>query len=426
MIHRYRTGELIGFTTIDIAIHSFEDALDNAVAWSNATEVFIIRKSDGHVLGASLPDKDEHGHNHSHATNRQLWEMAKRGDVIEYDDHLVAANPLVASKDSESGEANDDDHPDTFLTQYYVLLAIPTSDVPLKEEINAAIDKDVIENVRTSLILFLVGCFAFFIILGGVSSALTDPLLWIEDVAHRVLRDQNSQRRIVLNGDPMKRKLRKVGAVSYAPKTEVYYLVKEFQSVLSDLSGEGASRVASPTPNSTKNALTYSDEFESYYGISDSEKQLHSFNPVGVNENGIRKENSKSRFTQPANDRVRIENSSAAKRLPRKISKYPNPGPVMNESLLATKPVREIQGSERIWRSSLFRWIVILIIIPLVLTNAVLVTLVTNSITTSIPQWIQLAEEGSERIARLCHVICGPKSNARFAFPLESGGVAFL
>ncbi|CAJ1956141.1 unnamed protein product [Cylindrotheca closterium] len=396
------TGELIGFTTIDIAVQSLEDGLEDAAAWSNATEVFIIRKSDGQVLGARLPDDKEHGHNNSQDTNRRLLEMAKSGDVFEYDDHLVSANPLVPSKDSESGEDNHhDDHPDTFVPQYYVLLSIPTSNVPLKEEINAAIDNDVIRNVMTSLILFLVGCLAFFIILGGVSSALTDPLLWIEDVAHRVLRDQNSHRRIVLNGDPVKGNLSKVGAVSYAPKTEVYYLVKEFQSVLSGLSGEGVSRVASPTPNSTKNGLTYSNEFESYYGFSDeSEKQLHSFDPAGMREDGMRKENSKSRFTLPSMDGNRIENTSVVETPSRRISKYPNPGPVMNESLLATKPVREIKGSERICKSSLFRWIVILIIIPLVLTNAVLVTLVTNSITSSTPQWIQLAEEGSERIAR--------------------------
>lgn len=406
----FRTGELIGFVTIDIAVKSFEDALEDSAGWSNATEAFIIRKADGQVLQSREVPVHEHAHHSQLETNKKLLEMADDSDVFEYDDHLVTAHPLVVSRESGTTEDSQNEHPDTFGPQLYILLSIPTSEVPLREEIIAAIDKDVIQNVMTSVILFLVGCLAFFIILGGVSSALTDPLLWIDDVAHRILRDQNSQRRIILSGDPLKGNLSKIGAVRYAPKTEVYLLVKEFQSVLSGLSGEGVSRVAAPTPNSAKNALTYSDEFESYYGISESEKKLHSIDPAGMKENGMRNESSKSRFTQPANEGRPIELSSASATeslssvpedaAPRRISKYPNPGPVTNEILLAAKPVREIQGSERIWRSSLFRWIVILIIIPLVLTNAVLVTLVTNSITTSIPQWIQLAEEGSERIAR--------------------------
>lgn len=187
------------------------------------------------------------------------------------------------------------------------------------------------------------------------------------------------------------------GAWRYVPTTEIFLLVKEFQNVLSGLSGDGVSKVACPTPISVKNVLSYNPEFEQYYGISDSEKQLL---PL---ETSLRR-NSKSRFTNPTTDIVSLSSASfrtnTTCRSNPKIKKFPNAGPVVNQSLIGSKPVREMQGSARIWRSSLFRWIVIFIIVPLVLTNIVLVTLVVTRITTSIPKWLREAEEGSEMVVK--------------------------
>eukprot|EP00980_Cylindrotheca_fusiformis_P025523 scaffold13983_cov39-Cylindrotheca_fusiformis.AAC.1 len=170
----------------------------------------------------------------------------------------------------------------------------------------------------------------------------------------------------------------------YAPKTEIYLLVKEFQNVLSGLSGEGASKVANPTPVTIRNSLSYHPEFEPYYGItSDREKHLH--HPLSSTTS----ESTLDSATRTSESRVNSE-----------MSRFQNEGQVVNQSLVAGKPVRGAQAPGRIWRSRLFRWMLILIVIPLLVTNGILGSIVISSVTSRIPEWITKAAEGSESIAR--------------------------
>lgn len=378
----FRTGSLIGFVTADLAVDSIWAAVNETGSFLEFAEIYVLKYEDGAIMSSRVVS--DHAHNLDPELLSQISASAlkKSEEVILRDDHLISAYPLPLPSEDYQG---------VYIPQYLIIHSIPTSAVPVKQEINKAIDKDVTYNVVTSIILGLVGSVLVLVILWGVSAALTDPLLWIEDVARRILRDHKSHRRISLNGETS---ITLKGVWRYAPKTEIFLLVKEFQNVLSGLSGEGVSKVACPTPVSVKNVLTYNYEFEQYYGISDSEKQLHPFDSNG-------RESSKSRYTQPTSEpSLEPPMSTASSRSIGKISKYPNAGPVVNQSLATSKPVRQIQGSARIWHSSLFQWIVILIIVPLLLTNIVLVTLVSKSITTSIPKWIRLAEAGSELIVK--------------------------
>ena len=136
-------------------------------------------------------------------------------------------------------------------------------------------------------------------------------------------------------------------------------------------SGEGASRVAEPTPLQIKNDLTWHSDFQHLYPPDSSGKKKSS---TTKSEPGFQ---------------------SAPKVVPAPLKV--NRQPVVGAPISCSKPLGNEKGT-RAYRSSLFWWIVILIIIPISLSNAMIAHIVASNIFTTIPAWVKDTEEASQLI----------------------------
>ena len=400
-----RTGNLIGFVTADIALDSFSEEL-NVAEISQYSEVFLVKREGERILSSDVAkDHDDifqpiqsgffdeitivnsNNNNNDGSSSNTDAILDQFRKVIRYDDHVIATFPFPLPPEDLQGE---------YIPQYFVIHSIPNAKNMEEIKIEESIDRDVIRNTVTIIVLGIVGCIVVLGILWHVSSVLTQPLLWIQDVARRILRDPDNIEEQILLG------VENVGPVAWkfkcAPKTEINQLVKDFQSVLSSLSGEGVSKVAVPTPAFAKNSLSYHEEFDEIIGNGTNENTVPEANDVSESKTGDTNSVDTSHLQQQ-NDKNSESFNIPSHRGQQRGAKL-NSGPVINLLAMSSKPVTESHGLKNARKSSLFRWIVILIIVPFLLTNAILVVLVTRSITETIPEWVKYAEEGSREIAQ--------------------------
>ena len=140
------------------------------------------------------------------------------------------------------------------------------------------------------------GLFALLAAVWIVSTILTTPLDWMEKVAWRIVNHSDKRAEEELRqsartggaedgGSLDNSSLRSFRALStnktmtalsrWTPNTEITELVVEFQSMIVDFSGEGASKVAPSAIQEVKNCLTWQYEFQQLY---DKDKKLGSAN----------------------------------------------------------------------------------------------------------------------------------------------------
>ena len=300
----------------------------------------------------------------------------------------------------------------------YLLVHVVASDIysPIND-LEETVDDDIRVTAMVASLVAVLGMIVILAILWCVARALTQPLLWMETVSWRIVNhgDERSGENFDVHDEDDTN-----ATVRCAPRTEIADLVEEFRKMIKGFSGDGASHVAEPETNEVRNTLTWQSDFRQLYTKpavnpkpvrSNTSAQTPSTEREGTTGSGS---TSGSELQDEPSTLASVPDGQASapgyvgtvatfetgltSRLggakvcpaPRKI----HTGPVSAILERDSKP----DGSNMagaVYRSRLFWWIVMLIVVPLSITNIMICTLVTRAISDTVPDWVDVLEDES-------------------------------
>lgn len=280
---------------VDILETAIAKDLDNRVLDQDA-DVYIIRYNDGVVISkspnasgdvfAQLDEFDDIKTNFNfdrgiiYEDDGYLQDENNDGSSIAYTAPLSCGGILTASPVPLPPSTMEDDR--DYRPDVYVVQKISADVFKVVYEMEASIDDDVRKNILLAVFLGLFGFAVVMLILAVMSRVITKPLNWITEVARRVInKDFNGGEGDGARSENEEGLREEVGNSSMntlmgfddnhnnntkcAPRTEIRQLVVEFQRMIQNFSGDGASKVAEPALFQIKNDVTWHSDFAMLY-----------------------------------------------------------------------------------------------------------------------------------------------------------------
>jgi HAMP domain-containing protein len=270
----------------------------------------------------------------------------------------------------------------------------------------------VVENLKTRIKsdVLMLSCLSFGVgvlgivfvlfIVWYVSRALTEPLLWIERVAWSIVNGDDA----LSPADNTKSTEADLGSETEArfcvPTTELSKLVSEFRKMIIGFSGAGAASVAQSDLHEIKNEMTWQSDYQQLYAFSANAIENMSVRMTKHAEEDTSKDTGTS--TNPKQPAI-VELAKEPELTPAIVLAPPKKNTSRN-IVAAVVPIKTtamekfLQKEMQAYKSSLFWWIVLLIALPLVLTNAVICLLVSFKIGSSFPKWHKTAARESTKL----------------------------
>jgi hypothetical protein len=283
------------------------------------------------------------------------------------------------------------------------------------DAIDDAIDDDVRVLAVHSILIGISGLVVILLMVAFVSRVLTLPLNYMDVVAWRIINHTDDRAGETLDkvADDEQDPLAKC-----SPRTEITEIVFEFQKMIQGFSGGGPSSVSKSKINEIPNCLTWREDFNQLYDLDPSTKEKlqeecaqnakspHTrhlsfekssiFSSMNVSNLSSESQGSEDsavfrmadirRLDHPLKHLGRTESSTMLQAPATMTNLGSNIGEVnhYNKAHLHGDGVR-------ISRSSLFRWIVGSIVVPLLLTNCIICALVSMDIVREFPTWVELS-----------------------------------
>jgi hypothetical protein len=284
--------------------------------------------------------------------------------------------------------------------------------------VDGAIEDEVRRLIVKSVLMGAAGLLIFLLMVGLVAQILTRPLNWIEMTAWKIVNhaDKRVSNDVVVlqyeERDPL---------VRCSPKTEIWELVSEFQTMIHGFSGNGASRVAPSKMEELMNFVTWKEGFSQLHQLNQTmeDKIKEEMNQKAQSygrrisltrgsrgsSNGVTSEASeeahfRSAELRQASPELRQGDAFAQFGRTNSSTMFQRPSTRTNVgSNLPTEgtygEVNGITEKVRISRSSLFIWVLGSIVVPLLLTNMVICALVAHGILNSFPKSMEKADNVS-------------------------------
>jgi hypothetical protein len=253
-------------------------------------------------------------------------------------------------------------------------------------------DDDINNDIQgIYLVSGLVGIFAIsFIvfILWFVSCSLTQPLLWMKHVSWSIVNqnDRGSSNEFHYNEHP--------SAVKFRPRTEVSELVEEFQNMIEGFSGEGPASLAHEDHFEILNQLTWQSDFQSLYSLHEGQKEM-SYGLLSYRMNpDIESTSSSSQSSRTADNCEAMQFSGIVSVIPAPTKKHRG----MNARVCIRKELQARCSETSPSQSSLFWWVLCLIVAPLLMTSVVLSFFAFSRINDSLSSWELTAEHYSSTL----------------------------
>lgn len=292
--------------------------------------------------------------------------------------------------------------------KFFVVNSIAYGVFGVVDDITESIDADVQRLCILAGGLAVFGMVLVLAIVWCVSRMLTQPLLWIESIAWRIVNHSNQQSGDWLTLKMAEKDKDRRATMLCAPKTEVNELVSEFRTMIKGFSGDGACKVADSALHEVKNVLTWHSDFQQLYSSSRDKKKTPRSTSVGSDTTGedsgnLSADRQRGILNRPLNQKTKmlengIEEIASTSIVPAPVKR--NRSNVIRSSGDAGRTDASHKSTPiRIHRSPLFWWIVILIVIPLLLLIGVICAIVSHDIVSILPTWVQQADEASEELA---------------------------
>ena len=344
--------------------------------------------------------------------------------------HILAAYPLPVPPTEYNPE---------YLPRYIVVQAASESIFAPVSEFEESIDDEIrsIAFVTVAIGVFtLVATLAF---VWCVARMFTRPLKWIEQVSKSIV--QHAEKTSVpIDGNGS-------STVRWSPNTEIIDLVAGFQQMIEGFSGTRPPVVAEVEYFEIENTITWQSDYHQLYekGL-DSVKHLFS----SVSETTPLTEEESRELSNPQNHRSfvrKLRGSVSAKKAEAPVRRHSDfiPAFKRNSDVTQGRSLSFVSGSFRmsehfspeerksfsvvpappkqnlgfnipdtsireekmdttgwLWvtRSKLFRWILLLLVTPLILAIITICVLVTIDIVSTVPKWVDTLEEESLDLSR--------------------------
>jgi hypothetical protein len=220
----HRTGALIGFVTADITTASFTKSSDTNILAENS-DTFVIRYDNGAIVSATYERFD--GQEEALLTGFDEFRNAVNFDEPWSAETLEAyekAIPYDSGHSKHSGSMTayplplpPDEYNPTYRPKYLVVHAIDGIVFKLVTEIDDSIDQGVLNIILLSIILGFIALVTVLVIAWGVSRVLTQPLVWIREVAQSIVKngEEDGQLPLAEEDDTSS------ATVQCAPRTEI-------------------------------------------------------------------------------------------------------------------------------------------------------------------------------------------------------------
>ena len=283
--------------------------------------------------------------------------------------------------------------------EFLIIHAISKEVFAVTDRVASKIDSQIRWMCRLAFIVGISGVTVIFFVVWYVSRALTQPLLWMEHVAWGIVNHADERASKIFGAaDAIEPK----SSSKFVPSTEISKLVSEFRVMITGFSGDGASTVAHSDVHEIKNEMTWQSDFQQLYSFSSKASRRKSFRMIytecaeeeatGVTDSST----NLSRRDGPLNAETttQSEEMSIVPAPPKRnsgVNIVTLPGELDKKCVKSGFDVRQVHA----YRSSLFWWILVLIALPLVLTNAVICATVSSAIVHTIPSWIILVADKS-------------------------------
>jgi ABC-type transporter MlaC component len=256
-----------------------------------------------------------------------------------------------------------DEYDASYRPMFLVFFSLSKAD--FFESVNAAedqVDKQVKSLIILSIFVGAVGLGVIMIILLAVSNRITQPLRKMDQAAMKIIEGfAGNEEKIEMDFD----------ASRFIVQTELSQIVKEFQRMVQKFSGGAMAKSAKVTITEINNNFQQVKEFEELYLSRRDAGFAYKVEDARVST----EENVGSATVQRVHLGSNVISGGAS------------------TVLLSVKPEWESSNSK--WVSSpLFKWIVGLIVIPLLLSTVTISTIVTVRISQALPGMIIFAEQG--------------------------------
>jgi hypothetical protein len=284
-----------------------------------------------------------------------------------------------------------------YIPNLMIIQVVSNEAFTVVEDLKARIKSDVLMLSCLSFGVGVLGIVFVLLIVWYVSRALTEPLLWIERVAWRIVNGDDA----VSPADNSKStKADLEGQTETRFTTELSKLVFEFRNMIIGFSGVGAASVAQSDQHEIKNEMTWQSDYQQLYAFSANAIENMSVRMTKHAEEDTSKDTGTS--TNPKQPSI-VEIAKEPEVHPAIVLAPPKKNTSRNV-VAAVAPIKTtamekfLQKELQAYKSSLFWWIVLLIALPLVLTNAAICFLVSFKIGSSFPEWHEKAAVQSTKL----------------------------
>jgi HAMP domain-containing protein len=430
-----RTNELIGVATVEYLLSTMSEILVKGRLFSNS-QVAIVRVEDGAMyadtmnITTGLNSTAEFPvplattlfapANEQNASSFWKSRMALNFDVV-WDPEEVKYSLVKMAFQSSIGlvmpsliPAVPDAYDPKYRPRFVVLNTVSEDIFQEVRDVQDNVDQDVAIVVSTTVGLGLAGFLLVGLVVFGVARMLTQPLQWIERLSFRIVNHSNepkSKGGLRLSDDE--------GLTAKAPcspSTEIDQLVSEFRAMVQGFSGTGLPKVAVVDPFEIQNRLTWHSDFHKLYKresipprskarreISEATRstEASSLGPCHDDQGNF----VTAKEASPDEPVQEETNKGRGNIVPLSLTVVPAP-PKKNQgsNILCANGIDESKGRKDVvpgeksirWTdSSLYWWILGLVVLPLLVIIGTIVAVTYSTIVTRIPAWMHDLEQAS-------------------------------
>jgi hypothetical protein len=430
-----RTNELIGVATVEYLLSTISEILVKGRLFSNS-QVAIVRAEDGAVyadtmnITTGLNSTAEFpvplattrfapisGHNAS-----TFWKSRMTLNFTEiWDPEEVKASLVKMAFQSSIGlvmpsliPALPDEYDPKYRPQFVVLNTVSEDIFQEVRDVQDSVDQDVMIVISTTVGLGAAGFLLAALVVFGVARMLTQPLQWIERLSFRIVNHSNEPKSEV--GLRLSEVEGRTAKAPCSPTTEIDQLVAEFRAMVHGFSGKGLPKVAVVDPFEIQNRLTWHSDFHQLYKretipprskarreISEATRstEASSLGPCHDDQGNC----ATAKETTP-DEPVQVDTNPVPSAIvPLSLTVVPAP-PKKNQgsNILCANGIDESKGRKDVvpgeksirWTdSSLYWWILGLVVLPLLVIIGTIVAVTYSTIVTRIPAWMHDLEQAS-------------------------------
>jgi len=284
--------------------------------------------------------------------------------------------------------------PDEYDADYepeYLLIRAVANDVFDLSNVNDDIENAILQTFLVSFVIGAFGMALVLVIVWFVSRGLTKPLLWMKQIAWSIVNHAD-ERSVTSFTSPDYPEPALSSSGCCPPSTEVTELVREFKNMIRGFSGKNAATLAQRDIFEIPNQLTWQSEYQQLYSysskaIDDKSVRLSSED----SEDGLVDQSSlETPIAGDGHDESDQASPVAIVLAPPKKNRGANVLVVESDYQVKKRLNSQCGYRMRAHRSSLFLWILFLIVLPLILTNTMICWVVSDRILYSMEDFVHV------------------------------------